>query len=70
MPESSFQLIYDIHQAGCRAWFLAPIGFLLMILSVVSWRSGRGNTHGVPRWFPIAFFGVFTVIALAVTWGD
>ena len=69
MSSAGFQLVYDIHQAGCRVWFFAPIGLALTIGSLIAWRSGRA-TGSVQPAFPILFFAMLTVVSFVVTWGE
>jgi hypothetical protein len=69
MDSAGFQLVYDIHQAGCRVWFIAPVGLLLTLVSIVVWRSARAADRTGPGG-PIIFFSLLTLISFVVTWGE
>lgn len=68
-----FETIYDIKQAGCRDWFLAPIGLLLLTLAWISWRRGTTVTVGTaapPMGFMVVLFIAVTLLSFFMTWGQ
>jgi hypothetical protein len=69
----TFETVYNIQEAGCRVWFLAPVGLVLLLLSVVPWKNQSFIAWGqpaIPRPFALVFFGVFTALAFVSTWGE
>ena len=76
-----FDTVYDIREAGCRDSFLVLIGLALMATTAVAWsRSKTSRTPALalaprPTWSPspgfgLVFFGFWTFIAFAATWGE